>query len=139
MMRAGAATLLDQAPDCRVAGQADNADDALLLAREIQPDVAVVDIRLKGTRTGIDLARDLREHLPDTKIIVLTNFPHEPYVRAMIELGVEGYLLKDTPAPEVLDAVRMVIEGRSVFSATISTRIARPPPAFQINWPVVAS
>ena len=125
MMQMGAATYLNEASDCQVVAQADNADDALTLALHVRPDVAIVDIRLKGGKTGINLARDLRKQLPETKIVVLTNFPHEPYVRAMMELGVDGYLLKDTPPRDVLDAVRMVMKGRHVFSATISSRIVR--------------
>jgi DNA-binding NarL/FixJ family response regulator len=125
MMQVGATTYLNQAADCEVVGQADNADDAFTLALHVRPDVAIVDIRLKGDRTGIDLVRELRKEIPETKVIVLTNFPHEPYVRAMMELGVEGYLLKDTPPSDVLEAVRMVMRGRSVFSATVSARIVR--------------
>lgn len=125
MMQMGAASYLSQAPDCEVEGQADNADDALTLAMHLRPDVVLADIWLKGERTGIDLVRDLRKHVPETKVIVLTNFPHEPYVRAMMELGVEGYLLKDTPPADVLEAIRMVMNGRNVYSATISSRIVR--------------
>ncbi len=125
MMRMGAAACFSEAPDCRVAGETDNAEEALALALRLRPDVVLLDIRLKGELSGIDVARSLRKQLPDTKIIVLTNFPHEPYVRAMMELGVDGYLLKDTPPRDVLDAVRMVMKGRHVFSATISSRIVR--------------
>ncbi len=125
MLRVGAVAYLSEADDCEIVGEADNAADALAMARLVKPDIVLLDIRLKGSRTGIDLARDLREELPDTKIIVLTNFPHEPYVRAMMELGVDGYLLKDTPPSDVLEALRMVMRGRNVFSSTVSENIVK--------------
>ena len=125
MMRVGAVTYLNDAPDCEVVGEADNVDEALDLAVHFRPNIVLLDIRLRGDRNGIDLARELRREVPDTKIIILTNFPYEPYVRAMMELAVDGYLLKDTPPSEVLEAVRMVMRGRNVFSATVSTGIVR--------------
>lgn len=125
MMRVGAAAALSNAPDCSVVGETDNADDALEMANRLKPNIVLTDIRLRGERTGVDLARDLRAQVPDTKIIVFTNFPHEPYVRAMMELGVEGYLLKDTPPSDVLDAIRMVFKGRNVFSSAVTSSIVR--------------
>ena len=125
MLRVGAVAYLSEADDCEIVGEADNANEALDIARLVKPDIVLLDIRLKGDRTGIDLARDLREELPETKIIVLTNFPHEPYVRAMMELGVDGYLLKDTPPSDVLEALRMVMRGRNVFSSTVSENIVK--------------
>lgn len=125
MLRVGVVSFLTEASDCDVVGESDNADDALQLARVMKPDIVLLDIRLKGSRTGIDLARDLREQVPDAKIVVLTNFPHEPYVRAMMELGVDGYLLKDTPPSDVLEGLRMVMRGSSVFSSTVSSNIIK--------------
>lgn len=125
MMRVGAAAALSNAPDCSVVGETDNADDALEMAGRLKPNIVLTDIRLRGERTGVDLARDLRKRIPDSKIIVFTNFPHEPYVRAMMELGVEGYLLKDTPPSDVLDAIRMVAKGRNVFSSAVTSSIVR--------------
>ncbi len=125
MMRVGTVTYLNDAPDCEIVGETDNVDEALDLALHLRPDIVLLDIRLPGERSGIDLARELRREIPDTKIIVLTNYPHEPYVRATMELGVEGYLLKDTPPSDVLEAVRMVMRGRNVFSATVSSGIVR--------------
>ena len=125
MMRVGAVTMLREAEDCEVVGEADHYQEALQLALSLRVDIVLTDIRLKGERTGIDLARSLRAEAPEIKILVLTNYPHEPYVRAMMELEVEGYLLKDTPPAEILEAVRMVMRGRNVYSATISSGIVR--------------
>ncbi len=125
MLRVGAVAFLSAADDCRIVGEAEDYDDALDKARHLHPDVVLLDIRLKGERNGIDLARALRSEVPDAKILVLSNFPHEPYVRAMMELGVEGYLLKDTPPSDVLEAIRMVMSGRNVYSAAISSGVVR--------------
>ncbi len=125
MMRLGTVGFLGESPDCEVVGEAETFQQALDLTLKLRPDVVLTDIRLKGDQTGIDLARELRQRVPEIKIIVHTNFPHEPYVRAMMELGVEGYLLKDTPPADVLEAVRMVMRGRNVYSSTISSGIVR--------------
>jgi DNA-binding NarL/FixJ family response regulator len=125
MLRVGVVAFLSEAPDCDIVGETDNADDALELARMMRPDIVLLDIRLRGERNGVDLARDLREQVPEAKIVVLTNFPHEPYVRAMMELGVDGYLLKDTPPSDVLEGLRMVMRGSSVFSSTVSSNIVQ--------------
>lgn len=125
MMRVGAVSVLRTAEDCDIVGEADSYQEALRLALSLHPDIVLTDIRLKGEQTGIDLARALRADAPEIKILVLTNYPHEPYVRAMMELEVEGYLLKDTPPADILEAVRMVMSGRNVYSATISSGIVR--------------
>jgi DNA-binding NarL/FixJ family response regulator len=109
MLRVGVVSFLSDSSDCDVVGETNNAAEGLELARLMRPDIVLLDIRLRGERNGIDLARDLREQVPDAKIVVLTNFPHEPYVRAMMELGVDGYLLKDTPPSDILEGLRMVM------------------------------
>lgn len=123
LLRSGAAKFIGDSGDCQVVGESDNVEDALRKAKALHPTVAVLDIMLKGTKNGVDLAKSLREELPDTKLLILTNYSQEPYIRAMAELGVNGYLLKDTPPADILNAIRMIAGGRSVFSDEVRSQV----------------
>ena len=125
MFRAGAATALGAEPDIEVIGEAATAAEAIEASRLHNPDVLLMDIRLSGGVNGVELARQLREESPDTKVVVLTNYSNEPYIRAMMEIGVEAYIIKDTPPHEVIDAIRMVMAGRTVFSAKITETVVK--------------
>jgi DNA-binding NarL/FixJ family response regulator len=125
MFRAGAASAMAEEPDFEVIGEAQDANEALELIQTSQPDVVLLDIRLKGRVSGIALARQVRSEYPQVKIMVLTNFANEPYIRAMMEVGVEGYLTKDTPAREVVESIRMLKSGRTVFSEPVAKSMVR--------------
>ena len=123
LFRSGAITTIGEEPDMEIVGEAEDAEGALDAIRRLKPDVILMDIRLTGNVNGIELARRVRRETQDIKIVVLTNFSNEPYIRAMMEIGVEGYILKDTPPGEVIGAVRMVLDGRTVFSEQISRTV----------------
>ena len=106
-----------------IVGEADNAADAQSSVELLQPDLVILDIRLKGSRSGVEVATNLREAHPDLKIVVLTNYAQEPYLKAMIKAGVDGYLLKDMPPSQIVEAIDMVLEGRSVYSNSINSRL----------------
>ena len=125
IFRAGAASTLSAESDLSVVGEASNTTDALELILTKQPDLVLMDIRLDGDVNGIGLAMQIRANWPEIKIIVLTNYSYEPYIRAMMEAGVEGYLLKDVPPTEVIHSVRMVMDGRSVFSALVIQKVVK--------------
>ena len=123
LLRVGAATYLANSDRFNVVGDSDNADDGLEKVRSLVPDVVTLDIRLAGEHNGVWLARKIRDECLPVKILVLTNFLHEPYVRAMMEVGVDGYLLKDTAPSDIADAIRMVAGGRTVFSSSVSSKM----------------
>ncbi len=125
LFRAGARASLTSEPDFEVMGEANNAWEAVELIESLKPDVVLTDIRLKGDANGVELARRIRQGFPDVKIVVLTNYSNEPYIRAMMEVGVEAYMLKDTPPRDVIESVRMVMEGRAVFSSKVSRTIVK--------------
>ncbi len=135
LLRTGVTTCLSSVEDFSTVGESDNAADALWLVRQARPDVVLLDIRLKGSMNGIDLAREIRRESPTTKIVMLTNYTYEPYVRAAMEVGVEGYIIKDTPPSEVIEAMRMVVSGRTVFSERIKEKIV----AGYLSSPLAAS
>lgn len=123
LLRVGAVNFLSANEHLLVVGDTDNAIDALHLAQAQSPDVMLLDIRLKGDKNGVDLAREVRRELPNVKILVLTSFLLDPYIKAMMEVGVEGYLLKDTVPSEIAEAIRMVVGGRTVFSSKVTAKM----------------
>jgi DNA-binding NarL/FixJ family response regulator len=112
--------MIEAERDIEVVGDVATVAEALQVTRQEAPDILLTDIRLSGDVNGVELARVLREENPDVKIIVLTNYSNEPYVRAMMEVGVAGYILKDTTPREVIESMRMVMEGTTVFSNQIA-------------------
>ena len=123
IVRQGLRTALEKTTDFEVVGEADNADDAISAVELLDPDVVLLDIRLKGGRSGVEVAGRLRSMTPALKIVVLTNHAQEPYLRAMVEAGVDGYLLKDTPPNQIVEALGMIVEGRSVYSDSVSSSL----------------
>ncbi len=119
VVRQGMRGALENLDQFTIVGEADNADDAISAIQMLEPDLVLLDIRIKGGRSGIDVANELRTLKPDLKIIALTNHAQEPYLRAMIEAGVDGYLLKDTPPSEIVESIKKVASGEAVFSDSL--------------------
>ncbi|MFQ5861210.1 MAG: response regulator [Dehalococcoidia bacterium] len=124
VLRESTHRLLAEIPDIEVVGEAADSEQALALAELYRPQVVLLDIKLQRG-SGIEIARELRSRLPEARILALTGYDAEPYVRAMLALGVQGYLLKDTSFQEVVDAIRTVYEGGTVFSAGVAARLAK--------------
>ncbi len=123
LMRQGTRALLGVAPDMAVVGEAARGDEALTLARRLRPDVALLDIRLAESN-GIEVARTLRWDLPEIRILMLSAYAHETYVRALFAIGVDGYLLKTASDEELIGAVRAVARGEQVLSAEVTAQLA---------------
>ncbi len=119
VVRQGMRGALENLDNFIIVGEADNADDAISAIEMLDPDLVLLDIRIKGGRSGIDVANELRKLRPNLKIVALTNHAQEPYLRAMIEAGVDGYLLKDTPPSEIVKSITKVVQGESVYSESL--------------------
>ena len=104
------AALLDLEPDLCVVAQARDGREALDLVDEHQPDVLLTDIEMPHV-TGLELAQAVRGHVPPTKAIIVTTFARGGYLRRALEAGAAGYLLKDSPAQDLANAVRRVHAG----------------------------
>lgn len=116
------AALLELEDDLEVVGRAGNADKALELVQQLEPDVVLTDIEMPG-RSGLDLAetlRDLRKGSAQPKVIILTTFARPGYLRRALDAGVAGYVLKDTPAENLADAVRRVHAGLKVIDPQLA-------------------
>jgi DNA-binding NarL/FixJ family response regulator len=109
--REGTRRLLETEADFAIAGEAADGDETIRLVQQLRPDVLILDVSMPG-RDGIAVARELREWCPETKIVVLTGHGDNPqYARALLRLGVHGYLAKTVAARELVAAIRAVAAG----------------------------
>ncbi len=125
LVRSGLALILGGAPDLEVVGQAGDGDEAIRLIPELRPDVVLMDIRMP-TLDGVEATRILKARADGPKIVVLTTFGADEHVVAALSAGADGFLLKDTPPADIVDAVRRVAAGEPTVSpAVLSTMIGR--------------
>ncbi|GHD14595.1 DNA-binding response regulator [Streptomyces finlayi] len=105
-----------------VVGEAADGEEAVAGARELRPDVVLLDIRMPGT-DGLDAARRILAERPDCRVIMLTTFDLDHYVYAALAAGASGFLLKDVTSAHLAAAVRLVDTGDALLSPTITRRL----------------
>jgi two-component system response regulator DesR len=128
MVRGALAALLDLEGDLSVVGQASDGQEALDLAASLQPDVVVTDIEMPGL-TGLEVAATLRRQASPPRVIILTTFARAGYLRRALDAGAGGYLLKDSPASTLADAIRRVhAGGRAVDPELAAEAWSEPDP-----------
>jgi DNA-binding NarL/FixJ family response regulator len=108
------------APDMEVLGVAPDGARAVAMAEELRPDVVLMDVRMPEMN-GVDAARLIAERLPEAKVIMLSTFLDEEYLRASLDRGAKGYLLKSVSPEELLEAVRAVQRGSTLFSGRVAS------------------
>jgi len=121
LLRQGTRSLLAEAADIKVIAETDRGEEGIELAQRLVPDVVLLDVRLHGL-SGIEVARVLRQDLPAIKVIILTAFHYEQYVRALFAIDVHGYLLKDASGSELISALRRVMQGEQVVSPEVTSQ-----------------
>jgi len=123
LMRDGFTMILDAQPDIDVVGVADNGRLGVELCRRTRPDVVLMDIRMP-VMDGIEATRLIVGTVEcETKVLVLTTFDLDEYVYSAMRAGASGYLLKDTPAKELVAAVRVIAEGDALLSPSVTKRL----------------
>ncbi len=110
LMREGIASLLDIQPGLQVVGTAGNGQEALAQAAALEPDVVLMDVRMP-VMDGVAAAAALKEQRPACVVLMLTTFDDEDYVVKALQAGARGYLLKDTPAADLAQAIRLAQAG----------------------------
>jgi DNA-binding NarL/FixJ family response regulator len=134
LVRGGLRMILEAQPDLEVVGEAGDGSEALALARELRPDLVLMDIRMPGL-DGLEATRRLLgAGDPAPKVLVLTTFDLDEYVYEAIRAGASGFLLKSTPPPQLVQGVRAVMAGDALLSPEITRRLLerftrRPPPS----------
>ena len=123
LVRYGVRRLLEDAPDFVVVAEASDAAEALKLALEHRPDLVLLDIGMPGM-SSFEAGRLIEEHCPNSRIVYLTMHEDKGYVHHAMRSGASGYLLKDTPAPMLLQALREVRRGGRSWSPQILTKVS---------------
>lgn len=122
IMREGLASLLEKWPDLEVVGQTGEGRAAVRLAREVQPDVVVMDIGMPGLN-GIEATRQIVAAAPGIKVIALSVHAESPFVAGMLQAGARAYLLKHSAAEELVRAIRLVVQGQTYLSPLIASQV----------------
>ncbi|WP_216656559.1 response regulator [Nocardioides marmotae] len=123
VVRDGVRSMLGAVPDFEVVAEAGSGPEAVALARATDPDVVVMDLRMPGGG-GVDAVRALRASGTRAAVLVLTTYDTDSETVAAIEAGATGYLLKDTPAERLFEAVRATAAGETVLSPAVASRLA---------------
>lgn len=113
MVRGALAALLDLEHDLHVVGEVGRGDEVLAACREHTPDVVLMDVEMPG-KDGLVASAELRAAMPQVKILVVTTFGRPGFLRRAMQAGVQGFVVKDTPAAQLADAVRRVHQGLRV-------------------------
>ncbi|HWS38085.1 MAG TPA: response regulator transcription factor [Actinoplanes sp.] len=118
-VRAGLALVLSGAPDIEVIGEAANGEEAVSLARRLRPDVVLMDVRMPRM-DGITATRHLAEF---TDVLILTTFDLDEYVYGALRAGAAGFLLKDTDAAALIEAIRLIARGDGMIAPEVTRRV----------------
>jgi DNA-binding NarL/FixJ family response regulator len=123
VVRMGLRTLLEKRDGFTVVGEAGTAEDALRGARQSQPDVVIMDIRLPDGN-GVQACREIREEMPDTRVIMLTSYADdEALFGSSIMAGASGYLLKQVRGQNLAEAIDKVAKGESLLDPAITSKV----------------
>lgn len=122
VVREGIRHVLEREPGFEVVAEAANGSEVLPLAERHRPDVAVLDISMPG-ESGIQVAAQLRQRLPETRILILSMYDNAEYVLESVRAGAHGYILKDTAATELRRAIRAVQNGEAFLSPPVASRL----------------
>jgi DNA-binding NarL/FixJ family response regulator len=122
LVRQGIGRFLEDSGEITVVAEAEDGERAFELVVEHQPDIAVVDIRMPKV-SGVDLARRLKAECPQVKILVLTAYDDDPYVFALLQAGVDGYILKTADSAQLVQAVRQIAHGEPALDPTVAKRL----------------
>ena len=119
LVRGALAALLNLEPDLEVVAEVGRGDEVVRLARQTRPDVALLDVEMPGL-DGIAATVELRAALPSCRVLVVTTFGRPGYLRRAMAAGASGFVVKDTPARQLADAVRRVAAGLRVVDPTLA-------------------
>jgi DNA-binding NarL/FixJ family response regulator len=124
LVRAGFATMVSYAEDLALVGEVDNGVDAVAIAKRVQPDVLLMDIRMPGL-DGLEATRRITgdPELAGIRIIMLTTFDLDDYVYEALRSGASGFLLKDARPEDILNAVRVVAAGEALLAPSVTRRL----------------
>jgi NarL family two-component system response regulator LiaR len=124
MVRKGARGYLDAQPDITVVAEAESGDKAVQLAREIVPDVVLMDLVMPGM-DGVEATRKVKDISPRTKIIVLTSYHQDEHIFPALQAGAISYLLKDVKAQDLVSAIHSAARGEATLHPRVADRLIK--------------
>jgi len=122
LVRVGLRKILEAEPDTTVVGEAADGEDAVREARQLRPDVMLMDIRMP-VLDGIEATRRIVRDQPTTRVLILTTFGLDNYVYDALRAGASGFMLKDAPPEEIAAAVRIVASGEALLAPAITRAV----------------
>jgi DNA-binding NarL/FixJ family response regulator len=122
LVRSGLRAILETEPGFIIAAEAGDGHEALARAQELLPDIVLMDIKM-GDWDGVTATRRIRNSVPSTRVIVLTNHDEDELVFASIRAGASGYLLKEVSAAQLANAIRTVADGYSLIYPSVARRV----------------
>lgn len=123
LVRIGIKRLLQDVPGLKVVGEACTGEEAVRLAKDLIPEVVLMDVQMPGIG-GLEATRKMVRHNPDVKILALTVHGHEPYPSRLLQAGAAGYITKGCAADEMVRAIRIVHSGQRYISTDIAQQLA---------------
>ena len=124
VVRRGLRSMLADAEDVEIVGEASNAGEAIKRATSLRPDILVLDIRMPGMN-GLRLLRCLKEQLPDIKVIILTNYDDEQFLLEAFRAGAYGYLLKNVSREDLLEVLHTAHQGKRMLSPELMDSVLK--------------
>ncbi|MFD0557010.1 LuxR family two component transcriptional regulator [Stackebrandtia endophytica] len=123
VVRAGLRAVLESAADVTVIGEAATGEEAVTLSARLRPDVVLCDLRLGAGIDGVATTAALRAENPAPAVLILTTFDRDAQLLGAIEAGAAGYLLKDVPPEQIIEAIRAASRGELVLAPELATRV----------------
>ncbi len=124
LVRSGVLRMLANEPDLEVVGEATNGREALELCRRLRPDLVLMDVRMP-VMDGLQATRAIKEELPSVAVLIVTTYENPDYLFEAITAGAAGYILKDAPKRQLINAVRRVLSGESPLNQELAVQLMR--------------
>ncbi|HHV78550.1 MAG TPA: response regulator transcription factor [Firmicutes bacterium] len=124
LVREGTRELLEQESDIKVVGEAADGEEAVRLAASLLPKVVTMDVSMPGMN-GIEATAKIKQACPGVAVLALTAYDDDPYVFALLDAGVAGYLLKSASGSELVSAIRAVARGETVLDKVITAKVVK--------------
>jgi len=124
IVRQGLEIVINSQPDMKLVGQAAEGNEALMLIREMNPDVVVMDLKMP-VKDGLATIEELKKSGLDIPVLVLTSFPDDDQVISAIQSGANGVILKDTPPEQLVNAIRDVFHGKSALHPSVAHKLMK--------------
>jgi len=123
LVREGLEIILGLEPDFQVVGTAGNGQEALAVCRREKPDLVLMDIRMP-VMDGVLGTKLLKNHFPEIKVVILTTFKDDEFIKEALRSGAEGYILKNQPAESIIESLRMVAKGNIVLERAVAQAVS---------------